>query len=213
MRLISLWLCCLAPVVALAAAMPPPLQLGIRHLSALQGFSCDFEQTLTFSDGSARHYTGMLDVRRPGQFRWQYLKPYKQLYVSDGKGIWHYEPDLMQAEHLTNLDAVDPTVMRLLDGRLRASDIHLLADESPGLHPLVHRYKVRIGKGPELWLGLKADGSLVYLESVDALGNRNRITLGSFSAIAPAKNVFSFSPPQGVDVVTESQPSTNGVLP
>jgi outer membrane lipoprotein carrier protein len=212
----SLALLCLGglmPVAAWAVAMPAPLQQGIRHLSSLQGFSCDFEQTLTFSDGSARHYTGLLDVRRPGRFRWQYLKPYAQLYVSDGKGIWHYEPDLMQAEHLKNLDAVDPMVMRLLDGRVRAADIHLLADDSSGLHPAVYRYKVRVGQGPELWLGLRSDGSLVYLESLDALGNRNRITLGSFSAIAPPKNVFSFSPPPGVDVVTDPQPSTNGVLP
>ncbi|HXH64282.1 MAG TPA: outer membrane lipoprotein chaperone LolA [Mariprofundaceae bacterium] len=204
-------ICWLVPGTATAAAMPAPLQQGIRHLAALQGFSCDFEQTLTFSDGSARHYTGLLDVRRPARFRWQYFKPYAQLYVSDGHGIWHYEPDLMQAEHLKSLDAVDPMVMRLLDGRVHAADIHLLANESQGLHPDVHRYKVRVGEGPQLWLGLRADGTLVYLESVDALGNRNRITLGSLSAIAPAAEVFSFSPPPGVDVVTDPQPSSNGV--
>lgn len=212
-QLFWLGLCCMMPVTAMAAMpVPAPLQQGIQRLSALQGFSCNFEQTLSFSDGSERHYTGLLDVRRPGRFRWQYLKPYAQLYVGDGHSIWHYEPDLMQAEHLKNLDAVDPTVMRLLDGRVHASDIHLLADESPGAHPRIYRYKVRIDRGPELWLGMRSDGSLVYLESLDALGNRNRITLGNFSAIAPPKEVFSFRPPPGVDIVTEAQqPSANGV--
>jgi outer membrane lipoprotein carrier protein len=209
--LLAMCICCLLPAMA-AAAMPALLQQGIQRLAGLQGFSCDFEQTLTYSDGSEKHYTGMLDVLRPGRFRWQYLQPYAQLYVSDGKGIWHYEPDLMQAEHLKNLDAVDPMVMRLLDGRVHAADIHLLADESVP-HAGIHRYKIRVGRqGPELWLGLKSDGSLVYMESLDVLGNRNRVTLGRFSAIAPSREVFSFNPPPGVDIVTDTQlPSTNGV--
>jgi len=210
--LLSVSLCCLMHGMAMAAIMPAPLVKGIHRLDALKGFSCDFEQTLTFADGSTHHYTGLLDVLRPGRFRWQYLQPYAQLYVSDGRGIWHYEPDLMQAEHLKNLDAVDPMVLRLLDGQVHAADIHLLADESPGLHPAIYRYEVRIGQWTKLWIGLKADGSLVYLESVDALGNRNRITLGRFSAIAPSAEVFSFKPPPGVDIVTDTQlPSANGV--
>jgi len=195
----------LAPALAIAASLPAPLAHGIARLDALKGFSCDFKQTLSYADGSQRHYTGRLQVRRPGMFRWQYLQPYAQLYVSDGKGIWHYEPDLMQAEHMKSLDAVDPMAMRLLDGRVRASQVRLLADES-GAQVSVHRYKIRIGQGPELWLGLKPDGALVYVESVDALGNRNRITLGRFSAIAPPAEVFRFSPPKNVDIVTDAQP-------
>ena len=203
-----LLLALLIPALAMAAApLPVPLAHGIARLDALKGFSCDFEQTLSYTDGSQRHYTGLLDVRRPGRFRWQYLQPYAQLYVSDGKGIWHYEPDLMQAEHMRSLDAVDPMAMRLLDGRVRASQVRLLASES-GAHASVYRYKIRIGQGPSLWLGLKPDGSLVYVESVDALGNRNRITLGRFSAIAPPAEVFRFSPPAGVDIVTDAQPSS-----
>lgn len=201
-----------AVAMAAGAKVPEPLQQGIHRLDALRGFSCDFTQTLSYADGSKKHYAGLLDVRRPGEFRWQYLQPYAQLYVSDGHGIWHYEPDLMQAEHIKSLNAVDPMAMRLLDGRIHAPDVHLLADESVGSHPAVYRYKVRIDQGPGLWLGVKANGSLVYLESLDGLGNRNRITLGSFSAIAPGKEVFRFSPPAGVDIVTEGQqPSGNGV--
>ena len=202
LRLLPLVL--LMPVLAIAAALPAPLAHGIARLDALKGFSCDFEQTLSYADGSQRHYAGMLDVRRPGQFRWQYLQPYAQLCISDGQGIWHYEPDLMQAEHMQSLDAVDPMAMRLLDGRIHASQIRLLANES-GAHASVYRYRIRIGQGPRLWLGLRTDGTLVYVESVDALGNRNRITLGRFSAIAPPAEVFRFSPPAGVDIVTEAQ--------
>jgi outer membrane lipoprotein carrier protein len=205
MRASYLWPLFLMPALAIAAALPSPLAHGIARLDALKGFSCDFEQTLSYADGSQRHYTGMLEVRRPGRFRWQYLQPYAQLYVSDGQGIWHYEPDLMQAEHMQSLDAVDPTAMRLLDGRIHAAQIRLLADES-GAHASIRRYRIRIAKGPQLWLGLKPDGALVYVESVDALGNRNRITLGSFSAIAPSAEVFRFTPPAGVDIVTDAQP-------
>lgn len=209
----NLLLACMCCVILLSVAyangteMPQPLTRGIHRLDSLRGFTCDFTQTLTYADGSKRVYAGLLDVRRPGEFRWQYLQPYSQLYVSNGHGIWHYEPDLMQAEHIKSLDTIDPVAMRLLDGHIHASDIHLLNDESAGLHPTVYRYKIRISQGPVLWLGLKADGSLVYMESLDGLGNHNRITLGTFSMIAPAKEVFRFSPPSGVDIVTEGQQS------
>jgi len=196
-----------------ARAMPPLLARALERLSALQGFSCAFEQTLNFSDASGQRYAGTLDVLRPSRFRWHYTAPYEQLYVSDGSMIWHYEPDLMQAEALEGLDAVDPVVMKLLDGRIGRRDVHLLAQEGEQEKHIV-RYQVRIGDGPAIWLGIRDDAGLAYIESRDVLGNRNRIALSKFSPVAPQSEVFRFTPPEGVDVIgaafgaAESEQST-----
>lgn len=180
--------------------MPPLLARALERLSVLQGFSCAFEQTLSFSDASRQRYAGTLDVLRPRRFRWHYTAPYEQLYISDGSIIWHYEPDLMQAEVMEGLDAVDPVVMKLLGGRIGKEDVHLLSQEREREKGIV-RYHVRIGDGPAIWLGIRNDAGLAYLESRDTLGNRNRIALNSFSYVAPQSEVFRFTPPEGVDVI------------
>ena len=85
----------------LAAIFPPLLQAAeagqgdefldrnIQRLSELPGFQCDFEQVMLYTDGGSQRYAGELAVLKPGQFRWQYRQPYEQLYVGDGKVIWH----------------------------------------------------------------------------------------------------------------------------
>jgi len=188
----------LLPMPASAAGNPSFEKL-IKNLSATKGFSCRFRQEVYFAEGGKKSYTGELAVRRPGKFRWHYKTPYEQLYVSDGGVIWHYEPDLMQAERLMALDAVDPAAMRLLDGRAGPDDVVLL-ETLPG-EPGQSLYRVRIAGGPELTLAFHDGGALYWLESKDMLGNRNRMILLNVDHTLPAEAKFRFEPPQGVDVV------------
>ena len=189
--------------VACAEALPAPLSHALHKLSQLSGFSCNFEQTLFYTDGSEQHYQGTLAVAKFGHFRWQYHKPYEQLYVSNGDGIWLYEPDLMQVQWLKSLDAVDPIVMRLLEGRVQENEVHVL-NVSKGV------YHVRIGNqetAPELWLALNAEGMPQWFESRDSLDNRNRMWLIAIQQKKPKAKQFEFEVPDGVDVV-----DANGML-
>jgi outer membrane lipoprotein carrier protein len=187
-------------------ALPASLEQGLEKLASLQGFTCRFEQVIYYADGGEQHYTGELAVRRPGKFRWQYQKPYAQLYISDGKVIWLYEPDLMQVQRLSDIDAIDPLVMKLLDGRVRVQDVHLLeAEKGNGI------WHVAIGQGPDIWLAMDAGGNLQWLESRDALGNRNRMILENMERKAPAAATFDFRPPPGVEVI-EAAGFQHGVM-
>jgi len=199
-RWLGVLLACLLPVSVQAAdaKATSQLQQSLTKLAAHDGFQCSFEQQIIYKEGGEQRYGGEIDVSRPGRFRWHYDTPYEQLYVGDGKVIWHYEPDLMQAERMDGLDAVDPVVMRLLDGRIRPGDVVLLAFE--GREGSVGRYHVRLGER-DFRLGLDGAGTLAYIESNDALGNRNRISLTGCTYIAPPAKHFSFQPPVGVDVV------------
>lgn len=199
-----LLLALILPLQAFAAESEPRdefLDRNIRRLAEMPGFQCHFEQQILYTDGGEQSYAGDLSVRKPGQFRWQYKQPYEQLYIGDGKVIWHYEPDLMQAERLGNLESVDPVVMRLLDGRVSYTEIQILEQQQDS-EASVRRYRIRIGDDePATWLGFFENGELSYIEREDLLGNTNRMSLSTCSYIAPAANLFSFTPPEGVEVL------------
>jgi len=173
---------------------------SIRHLSRLPGFACQFDQLMAFSDGGGQHYSGTLALLKPSRFRWQYEKPYVQLYIGNRESIWHYEPDLMQAERLGSLESVDPSVMHLLNGQVKLSDIKVLK-QSYDSELDIRRFQVSMQQSPAVWLGFSKYGDLVYIERQDMLGNSNRIRLSKCSYIAPAENLFSFTPPPDVDVL------------
>lgn len=177
------------------------LGIALSKMSVLQGFSADFEQVLTYAEGGKRVYQGRLSVLRPGKFRWHYTKPYEQLYVSNGDGIWLYEPDLLQAQKLRDLGDVDPIVMQLLDGRVSLDDVQVLQHESFDVG--LTSWHVRIGKKQqqvEVWLGVKAQ-QLIWIESRDMLSNRNRLNLQDMKLTPPAAEIFEFTAPEGVDVI------------
>ncbi|MDQ7002944.1 MAG: outer-membrane lipoprotein carrier protein LolA [Ghiorsea sp.] len=196
------------PVIGLQAAeqvtrldKQSALGTALMQMSKLQGFSADFKQVLTYAEGGKRTYEGHLSVLRPGKFRWLYTQPYAQLYVSNGDGIWLYEPDLLQAQKLQDLGDVDPIVMQLLDGRVSLDDVHVLGQESfaDGLTS----WHVVIGKAQqqvEVWLGVKAQ-QLVWIESRDMLSNRNRLHLQHMKDTPPSADIFEFVAPEGVDVI------------
>ena len=190
------------PAFAQGKAVSKSSDLGIalEKLAALQGFSCQFKQVLTYAEGGERSYEGELFVLRPGKFRWHYKKPYEQLYVSNGKGIWLYEPDLMQAQLMQDLGEVEPVVLQLLDGRVGLKDISVLAKEelygSESWHLL-------IGKGSQavdVYVGI-LDKTLSWIGSVDTLANRNTLHLLQLKQTKPKENIFEFNAPEGVDVI------------
>jgi len=178
-------------------SLPVPLKQGLEHLESLSGFSCQFEQSIFYSDGSKQVYRGNLAVAKGGKFRWQYHMPYEQLYISKGDGVWLYEPDLMQAQWLQSINAVDPIAMRLLEGRVKSEEVHVL-DMAAGV------YHLRLGdkvQATELWLALDKGNMPMWFETRDSLDNRNRMRLLSIDAQKPEPKVFEFNVPEDVDVI------------
>jgi len=215
MPCLAFFLCLCFPGMGMAAPLPAELAHALNQLAGGRGFSSQFEQTIRFSDGTMQAYKGELAVLQPGRFRWRYTDPYEQLFVSDGHTIWHYEPDLMQVQVLKTMEGVDPAVMRLLDGSLGLKNVILLETENK-VDGIPLRYRVRIGGKKEVWLGLASRKGnrlfssgrksetvyfLSYVESMDALGNYNRIRLLHMAKHPPAAASFVFRIPAGVDVL------------
>lgn len=196
-----LWLSPAAAQEASPVDKTSDLAAALDDLAALQGFSSLFTQEISYADGGGRTYQGELAVLRPGKFRWKYTKPYEQLYVSNGQGIWLYEPDLMQVQRLQDLGEVDPVVIQLLDGRVSLDDVLVLAKED--LADGVSSWLVRVGQpgnSVEIWLGIK-EKALLWVESKDVLHNKNRLRLLLMHKTVPPANIFEFVVPKGVDVI------------
>jgi outer membrane lipoprotein carrier protein len=206
------WLLAVAAVLASQAVVAggrEQLAAFSKQLSGLQG---RFEQRVYDPNGKhTETSSGTVQLSAPRQFRWEYLKPARQLIVADGDQIWIYDPELEQAtvrnQSLEEQDSplavlIDPTE---LDRRYRVSNeaaagglewvalVPKKADDAPFR-------KARLGFGK---------GGLVRMELLDALDQRTVIGFGGWQRNPTfAANTFRFTPPKGTDVVgTQVQPA------
>jgi outer membrane lipoprotein carrier protein len=180
-----------------------------RYLANLSTWSADFDQTIEDASGKTlRSASGHLYLQRPGKFRWDYQKPAVQLVLADGKKLWFYDKDLQQA-NVRDMDAtLANTPAALLSGGAEiGSQFTITAlPAAEGLewfqlipkHPDSDFQAVRIGF---------AKGELVRMLLADKL---NQVTRLKFSEarrnVAIPADMFSFTPPPGVDVIGRDAP-------
>ena len=176
-----------------------------KNLAGLSSWSADFTQTIADGQGKVlRSASGKFYLQRPGKFRWDYAEPSQQLVLGDGQEIWFYDKDLQQA-NVRRMDATlasTPAVLLSGTGSVAEQfDIKSLPDEG-GL-----RWYQLVPKHPDtdfqlVRIGFDKDGELASMFLADKL---NQITQLSFTH--PVKNpkfipdLFTFSPPPGVDVI------------
>jgi outer membrane lipoprotein carrier protein len=175
-----------------------------KYLAGLATWSADFSQTIDDGHGKVlRSAAGKLYLQRPGKFRWDYTEPSEQLVLADGKQIWFYDKDLAQA-NVRDMDAtLASTPAMLLSGGDSVSnqfDIKALPP-SGGLvwFQLVPKRAdtdfqlVRIGFDK---------GELASMFLADKLNQVTQLTFTHPTRNAKfAPDLFSFSPPPGVDVI------------
>jgi outer membrane lipoprotein carrier protein len=176
-----------------------------KYLSGLSSWSADFQQTIDDGQGKVlRSAAGKFYLERPGRFRWDYSDPSEQLVLADGKQIWFYDKDLAQANVRSMDGTLASTPAMLLSGTGSVSaefDIKALPD-SGGL-----RWFQLVPKHPDtdfqlVRIGFDKNGELASMFLADKL---NQITQLTFTHPTKnpqfAPNLFSFTPPPGVDVI------------
>ena len=177
-----------------------------RFFNEVNSFSARFSQVVLDEQLSPiQESSGTLWIERPNKFRWDYEKPYKQKIVADGKRLWVYDVGLQQVTVRGLSGGLGDTPAMLLAGKGRL-------DENFKIKALSRQNDVewvqltprRKDSGYEdIRIGF-VKGKLHALEMVDGFGHVTRVTLES-----PRENVriestrFSFTPPEGVDVVGE----------
>lgn len=189
---------------------PSAVAEGIERLKAytenLKTLQADFKQTLF--DEKMRQLevsTGEVYLKKPGRFRWDYEKPYRQRIIADGEKLWIYDPEL------------DQVMVKPLSEALGTAPIALLT----GGEPLHEQFKIiELGtiegrqyvqleakvKDTDFGFMLLAFGGegLEAMELKDKLGQVTRIELIDPVINQPIKDeVFEFTPPEGVDIIGE----------
>ena len=141
------------------------------------GISGSFSQTVK-SKKKTQTTNGTFQILRPGLFKWEYTKPYKQTIVGDGKTIWLYDVDLAQVTK----SAQDQTI-----------------GDSPAA---ILSNKNALDSYQYIRIGFKGD-NLAAMQLKDGFGNETTISFSNLNTKPNlSRNAFKFTPPKGVDVLS-----------
>ena len=177
-----------------------------RFFNEVNSFSARFHQVVLDERLSPiQESSGTLWIERPNKFRWDYEKPYKQQIVADGTRLWVYDAGLQQVSVRPLSGGLGDTPAMLLAGKGRLDDNFIIKPLSPQNElEWVQLTPRRKDSGYEdIRIGFVRE-KLRVLEMVDGFGHVTRVTLVSSrenARMEPGR--FSFTPPEGVDVVGE----------
>jgi outer membrane lipoprotein carrier protein len=204
-KTIARWVfACLAVLGAASPALATPTTDVDKYLAGLATWSADFTQTIDDGHGKVvRSAAGKLYLQKPGRFRWDYVEPSEQMILADGKKIWFYDKDLQQA-NVRDMDAnlaSTPAVLLSGGGSVGSQfDVTALPPkEGMEWYQLIPKRAdtdfqlVRIGF---------TKGELTSMFLADKLNQVTQLTFSHSQRNAKfAPNLFSFTPPAGVDVI------------
>ncbi|WP_072141323.1 outer membrane lipoprotein chaperone LolA [Kingella kingae] len=163
------------------------------------GISGAFTQTVQ-TRNKKQTTSGSFQILRPGLFKWEYTKPYRQMIVGDGKHIWLYDVDLKQvtqsnqdqtigdspAAILSNKSALDTSYTLKEDGSQNGVD-YVLA--TPRKNNVGYQF-IRIGF---------KNNQLAAMELKDSFGNQTSIQFGQLNTKPNlSRSAFQFTPPKVV---------------
>jgi outer membrane lipoprotein carrier protein len=154
--------------------------------------------------------SGKVYIKYPGKMRWEYEKPERQIFITDGEKLWVYRPDDNQVQV-----GKAPTFFQGGKGASFLSDISLIRekfdislkkgkqDENDPFYylKLIPREKT-LDITEILLMVSKQSFNVVQIISIDLYGDENRIDLLNFKfGVNLDDSLFSFSIPKGADVV------------
>ena len=213
----------MAMAQAPAAAGPPPAAGGARlevkavvaevqkRYDGAADFRARFTQTMTSSAmGRKTNSAGEVMFKKPGRMRWDYEKPEKSSYITDGGGVlWLYEPDDKQAFKQKLESSQLPAALSFLTGKGK------LATE----FDIVFAGKSPYGSPGDYLLSLSPKAPQAQIKSIlfvvdprtfdvresvitDGQGNVNDLVFADIRVNTRVPDaLFKFTPPAGTRVI------------
>ncbi len=191
----------LITIFIVASCALPASATGIKSLENfvknVNTGKADFTQIVTSPGRSGqapriKMSSGTFEFSRPNRFRFNYLKPFEQTIVADGKTLWLYDFDLNQVTARQQSHALGSTPAALIAS---AADLHALqadftladAPDKDGLQWVTATPKSRDGQLQSVRVGFRetatttvASSLLEVLEILDNFGQRSVLTFASF---------------------------------
>jgi outer membrane lipoprotein carrier protein len=199
---------------ALAACVPLAAAAGavdsfLAFTASSRTATARFEQQVFDRAGKVVDTSsGAFAFSRPGKFRWAYDKPVRSVIVADGKRLWIHDEDLNQVTVKPMDRALTATPAALLAGSGDITAVFTLRDAAAaadGLDWLEATPKESDTGFERVRIGMKGrvPGAM---ELHDSLGGRTVLRFTEFHPDARIDAAaFRFTPPNGADVLDESQ--------
>ena len=182
-----------------------------NFFSQVRTLRADFIQYRTDQNGRVvQESKGTLLLQKPGKVRLQYNSPYKQLYVADGEKIWSYDPDLEQAIVKKMDSAIGDTPILLLSGQTDLAKSFKIREMEEGKDRQSLDWVELTPKRQEASFVsvriafTRKNRELRIMELEDALGYSTFMEFHNVERnITPGYGAFKFTPPEGVDVISD----------
>jgi outer membrane lipoprotein carrier protein len=181
-----------------------------RRYDGAMDFRARFTQTLT-SPAMARktNSSGTVEFKKPGRMRWDYERPERSSYISDGGLLWLYEPDDRQAFKQDLKSSQLPAALAFLTGKGKLAAEFDIASAAgapyggPGDYVLALSPKAAEPQVKSIVFVVDPN-TFDVRESVitDGQGNTNDLTFADIRTNARVPDSeFHFAPPAGVRVI------------
>jgi len=182
-----------------------------NFFSQVRTLRADFIQYRTDQGGRVvQESKGTLLLQKPGKVRLEYNSPYKQLYVADGEKIWSYDPDLEQAIVKQMDSTIGDTPILLLSGQTDLSKSFKIREMEEGKDRQSLDWVELTPKRQEAAFVsvriafTRKNRELRIMELEDALGYSTFMEFHNVERnITPVYGAFKFTPPEGVDVISD----------
>lgn len=178
-------------------------------LNDVKTFKADFTQTVLDAQLAVTESSqGTLLLARSGKFRWDYIKPYEQIIVADGKNLWIYDKLLEQVTVKPLSSSLASSPAMLLSGVGSLEDSFELQDMGQQGELVWVKLIPRVQDSDFEAVRVGFENSQVaIMELTDKLGQTTRIEFNNVqrNPALPA-DAFVFTPPEGADVIGTPAP-------
>jgi outer membrane lipoprotein carrier protein len=165
-----------------------------------------FHQTVIDRQGrKVQDVDGIMQLQRPGKFRWDYAKPYVQLIVGDGQKVWLFDPDLNQVTVRPMDKALGSSPAALLAGNKDIDKAFVLKDNvrQDNMNWVEATPRDKDGGFESVYLGFSGE----LLAEMELHDNFGQVTVIEFTQVERniklSPKAFTFVMPAGADVVGE----------
>lgn len=201
-KLISLFLLLMCSSVN-ADDIPEQIRLE-KFLDNTKSMSARFQQKLVDQYGYLlQQSAGSLSMQRPGKFRWDYILPYPQNIISNGKKIWMYDSELEQVNVRPYEQVLASSPVNLLDKNQKL-DIEFIVKAMPVSED--QEWVKLIPKNTEsdfreMQVGL-LNGKIKTMRFIDNFNQQTEIGFEQLEVNPVFKaDYFEFDAPQGTDII------------
>lgn len=204
---LSLWYCMLVCWIgisgtAVAGEATERLHDFYNEVTSLQA---EFHQVLLDVDGNKiQESDGLVQIKRPGKFYWDYKTPYPQQIVTNGKKLWIYDSDLEQVTVKSARESLGKAPSLVLSGKHKLEENFAIQDlgNINGYLWIELRPKKEDNEFSIMRLGFEQE--LALMEVTDSFGQTTRLWLKNVVRNPKLDDeLFDFVIPENVDVVGE----------